>query len=385
MPESLSDSSLEQLVTLRRTIHQYPEVSGEEEQTALRLEAFLKKLKPDALYTGLAGHGLAAVFDSGKPGPVILLRSDLDALPIQEVNTFEYRSTRPGSSHKCGHDGHMAILSGVAMLLAAQRPLKGKVVLLYQPEEETGQGAAKILQQEVIRQLDPQWVFALHNLPGFPKKAIIIKEGPFAAASKGMIIDLQGHSSHAAHPEQGNSPAPMMAQLMQRLMELPEQQGVFKSFTLLTLIHARLGEVAFGTNPGQAKVMATLRAFLDEDMQTLTQQAEQLVKSLSAEYNIRAEISYTEVFPATNNHSEAARQIIRAAEATHRQIIPIEEPFRWSEDFGHFTAQYKGALFGLGSGEDHPSLHNHDYDFPDEIIQTGVEVFYQLIRQISGQ
>lgn len=378
----LSSEKLEQLIWLRRHLHKHPELSGREKQTAATLSDFLKQYQPDELHIDLAGHGMAAIYDSGKQGPVICFRADMDALPIEEINTFEYRSAKPGVSHKCGHDGHMAILTGLAIVLADNRPKQGKVMLLFQPAEETGEGAEKILQQTFFSKLQPHWVFALHNLPGFRKNAIIFKEGSFAAASKGMIVHLEGRSSHAAHPEQGNSPVHMMTRLIEQLTELPDKQNTWQDFVLLTIIHAKLGDVAFGTNPGNASVMATLRTFSNDDMQLLTQLAEERVRELAHDHGIRASVSYTEVFPATVNHPAAGNFIKNAAQQTGYPLVELKEPFRWSEDFGHFTQKFQGALFGLGAGEQQPGLHNPDYDFPDELIPAGVEIFYNITEQI---
>ena len=382
MPEIISEKLLNQIIKFRQTLHRYPELSGEEKDTAARIKTFLQQQKPDEIIENIAGHGIAAVFDSGKDGPTLLLRSDLDALPIEEVNDFAHKSRNEGVGHKCGHDGHMAILAGVATLICKIKPKKGRLVLLFQPEEETGQGAEKVINDKAFNRIRPDYAFALHNLPGYEKKAIVYKEGPFAAASKGMIIRLQGASSHAAHPEQGHTPAPMMTKLIDGLMAIAKNKKNFKDFTLLTVIHAKLGEIAFGTTPGKAVVMATLRTYLDEDMEVLTEKAEKLAHELSKEYDIKIEISYTEVFPATNNHTEVTEIIEKASKLSEAKLLSIKEPFRWSEDFGHFTANYKGALFGLGSGKDHPSLHNNDYDFPDEIIKTGIRMFYHITQQI---
>lgn len=373
---------LDKATELRKLLHQHPELSGREKQTAARIREWLEKQKPDRIIEGLGGHGLAAVFDSGKPGPALLFRADLDALPIDEINTFDYKSENPGVSHKCGHDGHMAILGGFAMILRERRPRKGKLVLLYQPEEENGQGAAKVIEDDKFEEIKPDYAFALHNLPGFGKKAVIMKKGPFAAASKGMIIRLKGRSSHAAHPEQGNSPVHMMTALISGLMDIPKQKKHYKDFVLLTIIHARLGEVAFGTNPGKGVVMATLRTYRDDDMAILNQKARDLAHELSETHDIGIEISYTEEFPATSNHPDASEFVFEAMERAGVQTEVIEEPFRWSEDFGHFTGAKKGALFGIGAGVDHPSLHNHDYDFPDEILETGISMFYHIADQI---
>ncbi len=382
MPSVIGKSHLKEVIKLRKTLHTHPELSGYEEQTAKRIKDFLSNSNPDKIIEGLGGHGLAAVYESEQDGPSVLLRADLDALPIDEVNGFEHRSQYQGVSHKCGHDGHMAILAGVSGLLKSRRPSKGRVILLFQPEEETGQGAAKVIDDPKFNEIKPDYAFALHNLPGYEKSAVVYKEGPFASASTGMIIQMQGRSSHAAHPEQGNSPVNMMAETIRGLMDIPKENSLFKDFVLLTIIHARLGEVAFGTNPGKAVVMATLRTYQDEDMLLIKKKAENLVRTLEQNFDIQCHISYTEEFPATTNHPEVTKpmeEAIRRAGANHKII---QEPFRWSEDFGHFTSAYPGALFGIGSGKDHPSLHNHDYDFPDEIIETGINMFYHITDQL---
>jgi len=373
---------LRTVTELRKELHRYPELSGNEANTAEKLKNFLADQNPDTIVEQLGGHGLAAVFDSGKDGPSVLFRCDMDALPIEEVNTFSHRSHYQGVSHKCGHDGHMAIMAGFAMMLKNNRPDKGRAILLFQPEEETGQGAAKVICDNKFSGLKPDYVFALHNLPGFEKNAVIVREGPFAAASKGMIISLQGKSSHAAHPEQGLSPVHMMTELIEGLIQLPEKSGLFRDFVLVTIIHARLGEIAFGTNPGKATVMATLRTFLDEDMEILHEEAGKLAEKLTSKHGIENKISFTEEFPATVNHEMATGWVREAARRSGTTLLEHGDTFRWSEDFGHFTSNAKGALFGLGAGKDHTSLHNHDYDFPDEIIETGITMFYHIADQI---
>jgi amidohydrolase len=378
----IGKSHLHEVIKLRKTLHAHPELSGHEEQTSRRIRDFLTGNEPDSIIEGLGGHGLAAVYDSGQAGPSVLLRADLDALPIDEVNGFAHRSRHQGVSHKCGHDGHMAILAGMSSLLKKNRPSAGRVILLFQPEEETGQGAAKVIADPKFNKIKPDYAFALHNLPGYEKNVIIFKEGSFASASTGMIIQMHGKSSHAAHPEQGNSPVNMMAETISGLMGIPKEKNNFRDFVLLTIIHARLGEVAFGTNPGKAVVMATLRTYQDEDMLLMKKKAENLVRTLEKDFDIQCHISYTEEFPATTNHSEVTKLVEEAFRRAGAKHEIIEEPFRWSEDFGHFTSAHPGALFGIGSGIDHPSLHNNDYDFPDEIIETGINMFYHLSDQL---
>ncbi len=382
MEELISGECLDKIKQLRKTLHRYPELSGKESKTAARLKSFLKDSAPDKIIESLGGQGLAAIYESGNDGPCLLFRADLDALPIEEENNVAHKSQHQGVAHLCGHDGHMAVLAGFSVILKKCRPTAGKIVLLFQPEEETGQGAAKVIADEQFKEIKPDFAFAFHNLPGFESGNIIIREGTFAAASKGMIVKLKGRSSHAAQPQLGHSPATMFSELVHGLGKLASAKEKYADFILVTVIHARLGEVAFGTNPGEAVVMATLRTFMDKDMEILTRNAEDLCNTLSKKHTIAVNISYTEEFPATINHEKAANHVRLAAEAAHVKIGEMKEPFRWSEDFGHFTQRYPGALFGIGSGKDHPSLHNSDFDFPDEIIETGIGMYYHLARKI---
>lgn len=380
--ELLTSVQLKELLDLRKWMHQNPELSGQEKNTAHKLESFLKQTTPDALLTGLGGHGLAAVYVFDEKGPTVLVRADMDALPIDEINTFAHKSKVEGVSHKCGHDGHSAILAGLAWVLKKHPLPRGRVVLLFQPEEETGQGAAKVIHDESFKMIKPDYVLALHNLPGFEKGAMVIKDGPFAAASTGMIVRIKGASSHAAHPEQGNSPAPIMAHAMLGLPQIPQiQKEKFRDFALITIIHARLGEVAFGTNPGKGVVMATLRTFYNDDMSVLKKEAEKIWHRLAEEHKMQIEISYTEEFPATINHAPLVELLQEQAEKLGEQVVQIAQPFRWSEDFGHFTSRFPGVLFGVGSGKDSPGLHNHDYDFPDEIVPHAINYFYHGLKK----
>ncbi|HAK00253.1 MAG TPA: amidohydrolase [Bacteroidales bacterium] len=372
------------LVDLRKTLHRHPELSGKEFQTASRIKKFLWELHGFQITEKVGGNGLIAVFDSGVPGPSVLLRCDMDALPIQESNDFAHRSVNDGVAHKCGHDGHMAVMAGVAAMLSANPISKGKIALLFQPEEENGRGAERVLNDEFFQAFKPDWVFAMHNLPGFKESAVVSREGCFASASQGLIVKLFGATSHAAHPEQGRSPEKVVSGLLTGLCELPYIPNIYDDFCLVTIIHARMGERAFGTTPEEAVVMATLRSYLDSDMNLLTKEVEKLVKNLCDRFNIEYEIEYTEIYPATNNDKQAHQMVMNAAKANGLELLEIHEPFRWSEDFGRFTQKYPGAVFGIGVGENHPGLHNNDYDFNDKIIPKAVAVFMNIIKQVHG-
>ncbi|MFW5943749.1 MAG: amidohydrolase [Bacteroidota bacterium] len=367
------------IIELRRKLHKFPELSGKEYNTARLIKEVLQEYSPDQIMEGLGGNGVAAVFDGKETGTSVLFRCDMDALPIWQSNEFGYKSSNKGIAHKCGHDGHMAILSGLAEAIYHNPPAKGRVILLFQPSEENGQGAKAILDDKKFQHIRPDVVFALHNLPGFPENSVILRNGVFAAASKGMINRLYGRISHAGEPENGNSPALAMADIIRDLTFLPRNNS-FEDFVLVTVIHSRLGEVAFGTTPGYAEVMATLRTYSNRDMDSLTDKSIKLVNTYATRYNLKTEISWTEEFPATVNNESAVYALEQISKQVNMQPIYIDEPLRWSEDFSNFTLKFPGALFGLGAGIHHPQLHSPDYDFPESVIHKGIEIFFELYR-----
>lgn len=374
----IDEETLDILTRLRRELHQYPELSGQETGTAKRILEFFAPLKPGRTVTKLGGEGLAFVFEGAERGSTTMIRCELDGLPVREDNQFPYRSTIKEKSHACGHDGHMAIVCGVGMALSNCPPKKGQVILLFQPAEETGEGAATVLQSDEYASLQPDYVFALHNLPGHKIHSILLKEGVFAAASKGMEICLKGRTSHAAFPQDGNSPASAMARIILGLQTLPES---FDSFSLVTVVNALLGELSFGTTPGDAVIRATVRSYDDRILEELTAAGEKLVGQLAQEYRLDYAISYRECFKATVNHSEAYSLVEKAARQLNYPVEYQKAPFRWSEDFGQFSKVAKTAFFGVGGGANHPQLHEAVYDFPDEIISTGINMFMAILKQ----
>ncbi len=363
-----------QLIELRHKLHKQPELSGNEEKTAETLIVFLKKQHPDLLVTAMGGHGILAVYKGETPGRTVLLRCDMDALPINEISKLEHRSTISGVSHKCGHDGHMAIMCGVASKLARNRPLHGTVLLLFQPAEETGQGAARIIEK---LKYSPDQCFALHNLPGFQLGSVITKAGPFAEASKGLIVKLTGESSHAAEPQCGNSPAAAVASIILYLERISDNS----TGTIATLVHARIGEVAFGTSPGDATVMITLRATHTKELDFFSHRVSEQIIKTAAEEHLMCNLSWAQEFPATIN-AELPNSFIReSANYLGYQMIPLTRPFLWSEDFGHFTDEFSGAMFGIGSGINAKPLHSRNYDFPDSLIPVGISMFIEILER----
>ncbi|MBZ0269636.1 M20/M25/M40 family metallo-hydrolase, partial [bacterium] len=198
---SLHAETVERGVALRHELHRAPELSNEERGTAELIRRAVAEWSPDRLHTGVGGHGVLVGFDGPGPAPHILLRCELDALPIDETAALSHGSQRAGVSHKCGHDGHMATMVTVAGHLARRRPASGRVSLLFQPAEETGEGAARVRADPVLRDAPPDFALAFHNLPGFPLGSVVVRDDTFAFGSVGADLRLHGAESHAAEPE----------------------------------------------------------------------------------------------------------------------------------------------------------------------------------------
>lgn len=375
-------NNLKSLTKIRRELHKYPELSGNEQQTNIRVKKFVSVFNPDEVIDGLGGEGVAFVFNAKEPGPRVLFRCELDALPIHEINGFSYRSINNHIGHKCGHDGHMSIIIGLAEKLHNNPPEKGSVVLLFQPSEENGQGAMRVINDEKFLKILPDYVFALHNLPGYKTNNIILKKDVFSSASIGLIVRLTGKTSHAAEPEKGINPAFVMASALNKFKKYSIPDDGAEGIKIVTPIHAKLGERAFGTSPGYAELMFTIRATYTEDLKNLKEFVVAFFKDESARNSLKMDYEWVEEFPNTVNNGQCVDIISEAALACGLDIEYTEQTFRWSEDFGHLTSKFPGALFGLGAGTDHPALHNPDYDFPDDLIEPGINMFYVISQKI---
>jgi amidohydrolase len=372
----------EEFVALRHELHRIAELSGREERTAAFLVQQLGGARPGRLLTGLGGHGVAAVFEGPEAGPTVLLRADMDGLPLPDRNDLPYASDTVGVSHKCGHDGHMAILLGVAHLLAESPITRGRVVLLFQPAEEVGAGARHVLEDPAFRDLAPDYALALHNLPGYPLGAVVVRQGTFAAASRGITVTLTGTSSHAAEPEAGRSPVPAAAALAESVMALPQLESALGAGAKATVVGIDVGGPAFGTSPGSGRVHITLRAYSPPVMDRLSRRCAELADGLATAYGLDVALTWTDDFPATVNDGETVALVERVARDEGLSIVHPDRPFGWSEDFGHFTTAFNGALVGLGAGEDQPALHHPDYDFPDDLLPVGMKLWSTVLRHV---
>nr|WP_256515325.1 amidohydrolase [Alsobacter ponti] len=378
----LSPRDLAELVAFRHALHRAPDLSRHEEATARRVVEALQPTGPDRVVTGLGGHGVAAVYQGPVPGPTVMVRCELDGLPIQETSEIPHRSSIPGKGHLCGHDGHMATLVGLARLLGADRPRRGRAVLLFQPAEEDGSGAAAVIADPRFAEIAPDWAFALHNMPGIPLGAAALAPGPANCASRGLAISFSGKTSHASQPEAGISPARALARLIPALEQLGPGGETAPGFRLVTITHARMGEPAFGISPGEAELWVTLRTLADDDMTGLVGDARRLIEREAAAHGLAVSMSEHDVFHACTNDPQATSYLMEALNAEGIAVVPGHLPMRASEDFGLFGRQAKSAMFLLGAGEDHPRLHNPDYDYPDALIGVGVGVLHRALRDV---
>jgi len=252
---------------------------------------------------------------------------------------------------------------------------------LHQHAEETGQGARRILRNKKFRSLKPDLVFALHNLPGYPLGQVLIRKDTFYCASTGIVITLKGRTSHAAHPENGISPGFAVSELISALPRLSLKKELKNIYSLITITHVTIGERSLGIAPGDAVIMAALRAESDADLHMIAKLTEAHVHNTADMHSLQCYISWSETFPATVNHAQACDIIEHSASECGYSLRHLHTPLKVSEDFGEFTARYPGAILGIGSGENHPQLYNPGFDFPDRLIDIGCNMFMNIINK----
>ena len=380
----LTNSDLVDLTAFRRDLHRRPEISGEEAQTARTIQTALGELAPRRILTGLGGHGVAAIFDSGQAGPTVLFRAELDALPIEELSNAPWVSEIHGKGHLCGHDGHMTMLLALGRLLSRQPVQRGRVVLMFQPAEEDGSGARAVVADPAFAEIAPDWAFAIHNEPGKPFGHVSTCAGLINCASLGLQIRLSGKTAHAAEPEEGRSPAPAVAELIPALGALGNGGALTDDFKLVTVTHVNIGEPTFGIAPADAVINATLRTAQDQDLDTLQDAARKLATDAAEQYDLKVQFEVFDHFNASINNADAAAVAVAAMDAIGVSNDDSGLPMRASEDFGVFGWEAKAAMLCLGPGVDFAALHNPDYDFPDDLIPIGAAIFERIAHDLLG-
>jgi metal-dependent amidase/aminoacylase/carboxypeptidase family protein len=255
---------------------------------------------------------------------------------------------------------------------------------MFQPAEETGNGAAGVVADPRFSEIAPDFAFSLHNLPGVPFGEVRLRTGVVNCASRGMRIVLDGKTAHSSMPETGVSPMLAISQLMPALPALGTGTFAEDDFGMITVTHVTMGEAVFGIAPGLAEVWATLRTRRDDRMGNLCASAEALVTRIADAHGLSSLYDYREIFVASVNAPDAVEHLRRALD--EEGVFHGEEslPMRASEDFGIFGHDAASAMFFLGAGEQHPALHNPDYDFPDDLIPIGSKVFMRTARNLLG-
>ncbi len=381
----ISNDESQYLIKLRQILHRHPELSGNEKGTASRIKSFINEVFPPTRFIeSIGGYGLAAVYEFNGKGPVVVIRCELDALPIQEDNDLNYSSKSKGVSHKCGHDGHMAMVAGLAFWLRKQKFTTGKVILLFQPAEETGQGA-KWVMSSPFKELSPDYVFALHNMPGLNEKTILIAEETFSCAVESIAITLSGKESHAADPQSGNNPALAIAAIVSQLASLQSTDIESENYVLLTPVCIKMGQEAYGISPGEGEVHYTIRAKTDERLEMIKDQVMALLEQICESDLLQYTVEWKEYFPASVNDLYCNNIIETVALEKGLSLIKRKYPFSFGEDFGWYSRSFSSSMFALGAGINIPALHHKEYNFPDQIISTGLEIFTGIITRIFNE
>lgn len=369
---------MKDLKSIRHYLHRHPEVSQQEHETQKYLLGLLRELDTDNLQT-TAKTGILVSFYGKKPGKNILLRADIDALPIEETIETVYKSVHAGVSHKCGHDGHATIMYGVASHFARTRPENGNVHLLFQPAEENGWGARNVIADGLLNHLDLDMVFALHNLPGFALHRIMCKEGSFTSSVVSMAARFKGYTAHAAEPWNGRNPAAAMSRYLLQALELNEEKK--PAYVTVTPVYMQLGEKSYGISAGEGSVHLTVRADSNERLDNALEKLKQYAKEIAGKEELEVAFEMIEPFESNQNHPDAVSIISKAASEAGLEWQEIAEGFRFGEDFGIFTNIWPGAMFGIGAGTDCRPLHHPAYDYPDELTETGIKMFTAIQKQ----
>ena len=359
---------MQDVIEIRRQLHAHPGVSGDEGFAHDMIVGELRELRADAIHEHVGGYGVVAYWRSTMgETKTIAFRADTDALP---------------SGHRCGHDGHTAILLDFAHIVSSSAR-RYNIVLVFQPEEETGKGAKKIVASGLLERYHVDAVFGLHNLPGYAKGTVVLNKNTFAAASCGVIYRLIGRSTHASTPEMGLNPGLAIAEIITEMNRL--NVNTKNDLRQTTLICCRIGEEAFGTSAGRGEVMFTLRTLTNEGMDDLMRQVDGIVLDAAGKGGFELEKQLREPFRATENTPGMVEQletILSSADDSGISSVVYAPTFRWSEDFAEYLRVCGGAFFGLGSGETQPELHHPEYNFPDDIIGIGSKCFELIMNNI---
>ena len=377
------DDVKDELVGIRRHIHQHPELSYEEVDTAALVAERLESWGY-AVTRNIGGNGLVATLRAGSSTRSIGVRADMDALPINEMTGLPYASERQGKMHACGHDGHTAMLLGAALQLSRTRNFDGTVNLIFQPAEEAGfnSGAEQMIRDGLFERFPCDAIFGMHNHPGVETGIFMFRSGPFMAACDTVKIKILGKGSHAARPHQSIDPLVTASSLVMALQTVVSRNIDPMEAAVVTVGSLHAGHAA-NVIPEHATMELSVRSFKQEVRELLEQRIRALVQSHAEGYGAKAEVEYIRGYPVLVNseaETEFAKQI--AVELVGEdKIIPSFSPIAGSEDFAYFLQQRPGCFLRVGNGAGKPMLHNAHYDFNDDNVTVGAAYWTRLVER----
>ncbi|RJE90521.1 amidohydrolase [Paenibacillus sp. 1011MAR3C5] len=379
------------LVALRRELHQYPELSHEESETASRVARELDRLGIP-YRAGVGGHGVVADVEGSLPGPTIALRADMDALPIQEETEIDFPSSRPGIMHACGHDAHTAMLIGAAELLSrGKEQLHGTVRLIFQPAEEVNAGASAMIEEGVLEGVSE--IYGLHNLPTLPAGMAATRYGALMGSVDRIEITLEGKGGHGAIPDQSVDPIVCASAIIQSLQSIISREVSPFDPVVVTIGSIHAGE-ANNVIPHYCRMTGTVRTFHPDVQEKLPERLERIVQRIADGYRCKAKLDYISQTPVLMNHDDPVKVIESVIDETlGSEYRVIAKPTLAGEDFSIYLKHVPGCFFWLGSGpkeraEEAFGLHHPKYWLNEDCLPYGASLLAHIAKfrltQLSG-
>lgn len=372
---------LEDVKHWRRQIHSQPELGFKEFKTSSFIVAKLESFGIE-VHQGLGGTGVVGTLKNGS-GPTIGIRADMDALPIKEQGDRDYKSTHENCMHACGHDGHTSVLLGAARHLSQNKNFSGTVHFIFQPAEEVLGGAKAMIDDGLFDKFPMDAVYGLHNWPGLPVGEIAVNDGPMMASFDTFEITLTGKGTHAAMPHLGADPIAAGAALITNIQSIVSRRVSPLQSGVVSVTQMNSGDTT-NVIPDDAILKGTVRSFDMDVRQSMQDLLTEMVTTLPPLYGVTGEMDYHIRYPVTTNDSQAYLDIKDAATRVlgADKVKTNVEPSMASEDFSFMSQAVKGAYFWLGVDGSTPSkpLHNALYDFNDDAIEVGIEVWVSLVE-----
>lgn len=381
---NIPNEIVSQAVEWRQYLHQNPELGFEEYGTSSMVAEALKSFGIQ-VYTGIAGTGVVGVLTKGDGTRSIGIRADMDALPMQELNDLAYSSKQAGKMHACGHDGHTAILLGAAKYLAEYGKFDGTVYFIFQPAEENLGGGLAMVNEGLFDKFAIDEIYGLHNWPGRPLGDICVNDGAMMASFDIFDITLQGVGTHAAMPENGKDPILAAAEFITAIQSIISREISPLQSAVLSITQI-VGGDTYNIIPEYVTLKGTVRALDEYTRLKVKQRLCECVETLPALYGVKGSIDYQERYPATINNAACAAHVRDVARAVFgaNKVVENTPPTMASEDFSFMLNAKKGAYIWLGVDEPNkPSapLHNPYYDFNDNAVGVGIQLWAGLVEQ----